>query len=77
MKVNSKGGGINMNKKLKWKYDKRFMQYYSIETEPYANDGFVIEKKSGFYYLDHGSKFIYGFNKLTSAKKVADLIRFG
>ena len=41
-----------MNKKLKWKYDKNFKQYYTIETEPHSNDGFTIEKKSNFYYLD-------------------------
>ena len=66
-----------MNKKLKWKYDKNFKQYYTIETEPHSNDGFTIEKKSNFYYLDFGSKFIAGFAKLASAKKVAELIRFG
>lgn len=66
-----------MNKELKWKYDKKFKQYYTVETEPYANDGFTIEKKDDFYFLDHGSKFIYGFNKLKSAKLVAELIRFG
>ena len=66
-----------MNKKLKWGYDKKNYQYYTGETEPYSNDGFSIKKKSDFYYLDYGNKFIAGFSKLSSAKKVAELIRFG
>ena len=63
--------------KLKWKYDKKFKQWYIGEIEPYSNDVLTIEKKSDFYYLDFGSKFIAGFSKLSSAKKVAELIRFG
>jgi hypothetical protein len=66
--------------KLKWKVDRKNKQWYIIETVPYANDGFTITKTSdGLYRLvrDYSITTMIIFKKLSSAKKVAELIKFG
>jgi hypothetical protein len=62
---------------MKWKYDKKFKQWYATNNEQFVSDRFTIEKKDKFYYLEHGYKFISGFYKLKSAKTVAELIAKG
>ncbi|HWY12342.1 MAG TPA: hypothetical protein VN026_13500 [Bacteroidia bacterium] len=69
-------------KKLKWSYDKRRNQWYTLETVSWANDGFTINKEglkkfNSFYRLEKGSRYISNFSKLKNAKKVAELIYNG
>ncbi len=66
-----------MNNLIKWKYDKKFKQWYLSETKPYANDSFTIERKQGIYRLEQNYDLTLFFKKLSSAKKVAELIRLG
>lgn len=64
--------------KIKWHYDKKFKQWYVNETIAYGNDGFQICHDSNRYVLTgdiFGSKLY--FNKLSSAKQVANLLRHG
>lgn len=69
--------GVTMNKKLKWKYDKKFKQWYITESEPYANDGATIDKTQIGYKLLINGDLIHYFNKLSSAKEVGRLIQLG
>lgn len=66
--------------KLKWKYDKKFKQWWIGESVPYAGDAMSIWKS------DNGKKFSLKmeypkahllFKRLLDAKKVAQLIYNG
>lgn len=64
--------------KLKWRYDKKYNQWWVDETVPFSNDGFTIEKDDmGYYLREHPFKGIGRFKLLRAAKKVAHLLRFG
>lgn len=65
--------------KIKWKYDKRYNSWYVGETIPYENDGLQIKKSTtGRFVLTEGYfRRIGSFRKLSSAKKVAELLRNG
>ncbi len=66
--------------KLKWHYDKKIKQWWINEHPVYANNGFTIERNlnSKRYSLMLGhTKPIGFFNKLSSAKTVANLLRHG
>jgi len=60
-------------KKLKWNYDKKFKQWWI----PNAGGGFKIERGDFGWKLYHYAKTVYSFNKLSSAKKVAELMHNG
>ena len=63
---------------IKWSYDKANKQWFCLETFPYAKDGFTIsKKKDGKYLLEQDYTMIHFFNKLSSAKLTARLLRFG
>lgn len=71
---------ISEVKNIKWKYDKKFKQWWTGETSAYANDGFTIDKESGgdrYRLRQEYFKTIGYFNKLSSAKEVARLLRHG
>jgi len=61
--------------KLKWKYDKKFKQWWvNIGTD----DGFVIHKEGGLYALVRDSFYVAGrFTYLKNAKTVAQLLYNG
>lgn len=64
--------------KLKWSYDKKHKQWYIIESPPYANNGIDIKKSDNEYILSFDAFMSkYRFKKLSSAKKVAQLIHNG
>ena len=68
--------------KLKWHYDSKNKQWYTLETVAWANDGFTIKKVEGkfsntYYRLEKGYNYVSSFDKLSSAKRVAELISFG
>ena len=63
--------------KIKWSYDKKYKQWYCIETAPYANDGFSIRKDGEKYQLDKNYSFVAMFKTLRNAKTVANLLRHG
>lgn len=65
--------------KLKWKYDKKFKQWWIGESVPYANDGAQIGKeKDGRFLLrmDYPHATLR-FGKLKDAKDCAQLIHNG
>lgn len=66
-------------KKLKWKYDKKFKQWWVGESVPYANDGAQITKeKDGRFLLRMDNPHAtLRFKKLSTAKKIAQLIHNG
>lgn len=61
--------------KLKWKYDKKYKQWWVNESIPYANNGMTITKGETLYILqfDHINASLT-FKNISSAKKVAQLI---
>ena len=64
--------------KIKWHYDKKFKQWYVMETSAYAKDGVCIRKKGTLYILEIDDNiFSWYFKKLSSAKQVANLLRHG
>lgn len=64
--------------KIKWHYDKKFKQWYCLDTSVYACDGFTIKKDGSTYKLVEGHlKTIGHFRFLSSAKTVANLLRHG
>ncbi len=73
------------NGNLKWRNDKKNKQWYTLESAPYANDGFSIKKEeSGIpkdrpYTLtnDYRSSIIGRFYTLNAAKTVANLLQYG
>ena len=65
-----------MKNKLKWFYDQQNQESYTLETYPYANNGFSIQKSEFGYLLTWGTKIIKHFKYKKSAIKVAELIAF-
>lgn len=59
--------------KLKWHYDKKFKQWWIHN----AGGGFTLKKGEYGWELMQRYKLIHIFNKLSSAKKVAELIHTG
>jgi hypothetical protein len=65
-------------RKLNWKYDKKFKIWWVGESTPYANDGISIKKDEFGYRLKMDIMLSSpSFKKLSSAKKVAELITNG
>ncbi len=59
---------------MKWKYDSKTKEWYTMETVGYANDNFTIIKtdlKLNPYKLESHLKPIGYFKKLKTAKLVA------
>jgi len=71
------------NKKLKWYYGKTAGHWYTTESSPYANDGMCIanvkyEGRGRGYRLHFDvSTKTFDFKKLSTAKKVAQMIYNG
>ena len=63
--------------KIKWSYDKKNEEWYVCESFPYANDGLSISKDGERYKLCKAYLVVGRFNKLSSAKTVANLLRNG
>lgn len=63
---------------MKWHYDKKFKQWWTEDTDAYACNGFTIKNYTNRYRLEQGHfKVIGHFNKLSSAKTVAELLMNG
>lgn len=63
-------------KKLKWHYDNKRKQWYTLETVAWAHDDFSIFKETYGYQLQSKQMCLL-FKKLSSAKQVAQLIHNG
>jgi hypothetical protein len=64
-----------MKETMKWRYDKKNKQWWIPESAPYANDGLQIDKIDCRYRLwIDGTTHSHWFKKLSSAKKVAELL---
>ncbi len=66
-----------MNKKLKWKYDKEHNKRYALNCSTDKDSLFEIVKEGGIYWLHYSKRFISVFDKLSSAQKVAEIMRAG
>ena len=66
-------------RELKWKYDKKFKQWWVGESKPYDSDGATIEKTEGreFYLKMDYPQCHFRFKKLANAKLVAQLLTHG
>ena len=64
--------------KLKWKYDKKFKQWW-VDLGLYEYGGFMIEKDGSYYALirDDSRGRIGSFRLLKNAKTVAQLLHNG
>ncbi len=72
----------NMAKKLKWKYNSKRKSWHSFNGAYISNDFNQIkitkcEVGKRKYRLEHGMSDISYFRKVSSAKKVAELIAYG
>jgi len=74
-----------MSDKLKWSYNKKHKEWWTLESAPWANDGFSIKRVSRSYqsrkYATNYTLLIsareFSFNRLMNAKKFAELYRYG
>ena len=64
-------------KKLRWHYDKKFRQWYTLESEPFVNDSFTIDKSETTYHLKQNHQHVKHFTKLKNAKQCARLLAYG
>ncbi len=65
---------------MKWSYDKKNKEWYTLETAAYANDGYSIKKfhpHNKTYSLCNNFRRIADVRKLSSAKLIAFLINNG
>lgn len=73
------------NGKLKWRYDRKNQEWYTMESVAYANDDYSIRKEMNItpamrpYSLRNEARgsTIGRFYTLTAAKTVANLLQYG